>query len=92
MKSVRSRQFRELYAALPEGLQAKAIKSFRLWRNDSTHPSLEFKKVDEELNIWSARIDQAHRAVCHKRTVDGETRFVWTWIGNHDEYMRLINP
>ncbi len=47
------------------------------------HPSLHFKKVGK---LYSARVDLSYRALAHK---DGD-EFVWVWIGNHDEYEKLI--
>jgi hypothetical protein len=90
MKSVRTSSFKRLYDSLPDDIRNKADKSFKLWENDTTHPGLHFEKVDAESNMWSARIDLDYRAVCMKRMRDGETRYVWFWIGGHKEYERLI--
>ena len=91
MKSVRTWKFKGLYEGLSDEIRTKADKSFRLWINDTTHPRLNFEKVDDEKDMWSARVDLNHRALCIKTTKDGETCFVWFWIGGHDEYERLIN-
>ncbi|MEM9157163.1 MAG: hypothetical protein AAGB13_19355 [Cyanobacteria bacterium P01_F01_bin.33] len=48
-----------------------------------THPSLNFKKVGK---YWSVRIGLSHRAL----TVEDGSDFIWTWIGDHDEYDRLL--
>ncbi|GIK73032.1 MAG: hypothetical protein BroJett021_20200 [Chloroflexota bacterium] len=63
-------------------LQRLARKNFRLLKRDSTHPSLQFKKVGR---FWSARIGLNHHALAVE---DGDD-FIWVWIGNHDEYERL---
>jgi len=45
---------------------------------------LRFKKVGE---VWSIRVGAGHRALA---LFQGDT-FFWFWIGNHDEYARLIS-
>jgi hypothetical protein len=47
------------------------------------HPSLCFKKVGQ---MWSIRIGAGFRAVA---LLEKDT-FFWFWIGNHDEYERLL--
>ena len=44
------------------------------------------KKVDQEGNVWSVRIDRQHRAV----GVMKADAMIWFWIGRHDEYERLL--
>ena len=76
-------KFWKLYDALPELVQAQADKSFQLLKRDPKHPSLHFKAVGR---VWSARVDRQHRALA---VLEGDT-YVWFWIGNHDEYDRLL--
>jgi hypothetical protein len=78
-----SEKFWNLYDALPEQVQAQADKSFELLKRDPKHPSLHFKCVGR---IWSARVDRQHRALA---ALEDDT-YVWFWIGNHDEYDRLL--
>ena len=47
------------------------------------HPSLRFKKIG---GLWSVRAGFAHRALA----VEDGSDFIWVWIGDHDDYERLI--
>jgi hypothetical protein len=78
-----SRRFWELFASLPESVQTVARKNFELLKDNSTHPSLHFKRVG---NLWSVRAGLNHRALA----VQDGSDFIWVWIGPHDEYRRLI--
>lgn len=60
-----------------------ADKSFELLKENPRHPSLHFKKVGK---LWSVRVGSRHRALATK----DENELVWFWIGDHDEYDRLI--
>ena len=68
---------------LPPATQRLARKNFRLLKRNPAHPSLQFKKVGR---FWSARVGLTHRALA----VEDGADFIWVWIGNHDEYERLI--
>ena len=76
-------QFWDRFYELPESIQLLARKNFDLLTQNPNHPSLRFKKVGR---FWSARVGLAHRAIA----VEDENDFIWVWIGNHDEYDRLI--
>jgi hypothetical protein len=76
-------QFWKRFYALPETVQLLARKNYDLLKADPTHPSLNFKKVGK---YWSVRIGLSYRALA---TEDGYD-FIWVWIGDHDEYDRLI--
>ena len=52
-------------------------------KNDARHPSLRLKKVGD---YWSARVGIHHRALA----IEVENGLLWTWIGTHEEYERLI--
>jgi hypothetical protein len=69
MRSFTTRQFREAYRGLPEAVQERARKAFRLFLQDPSHPSLNFKKIDPGNNLYSARARlpgtrQARRTGC----------------------------
>ena len=83
MKSSTTPDFRRSYAGLSPQIKSKVRKAFRIWKRNPRHPSLRFKKVG---GLWSARIDDDHRALA---LMDNEVLY-WFWIGNHDEYERLI--
>ena len=76
-------RFWKLFADLPEVVQTVARKNFGLLKANPAHPSLHFKKVG---SFWSARAGLNYRALA---TEDGSD-FIWVWIGNHDDYSRMI--
>jgi hypothetical protein len=86
MNSRTTRQFRELFAALPAQVQQQAREAFRLFRSNSAHPGLRFKQVHSDPAIYSARVGIRYRAVA---TMDGDTA-VWFWIGSHADYDKLL--
>ncbi len=71
------------YRQLPEDIQRLADKNFELIKSDPRHGSLRFKKVGV---YWSARVGFRYRALAKERA-EG---LVWTWIGPHDAYSRII--
>ncbi len=87
MKSKCTGRFWRLYDALPVHVQARARKSYELWRRDHSHPSLNFKKLkDGAGNRFSIRIGDHHRAIGRRM---GEV-IEWVWIGTHEDYNKLI--
>jgi hypothetical protein len=78
-----TRRFWQALHDLPEDVQRTAHKCFELLKENSAHPSLQFKKVGK---FWSARVGITHRALAVK---DGSD-YIWVWIGTHDEYERMI--
>lgn len=49
------------YQALPGAIQVKTDKAFRLFAQNSWHPSLHVEKIDHKRSIYSARIDRNYR-------------------------------
>ena len=86
MTSRRTRRFRECFDRLPPDIQSQARRAYRLFRDDSGHPGLRFKKVHRTGPIYSVRISQGYRALGVLR---GDT-VVWFWIGSHADYDRLL--
>jgi len=60
--------------------------AYQLWKADPDHPSLHFKRVDEEEPIYSARVTEDYRVL---GLLEGDT-VIWYWIGRHEEYERLL--
>jgi len=79
-------RFWKFYDSLPEDVQRRADEVYKLWQNDPYHPSLQFKRVDPQDPIYSARVGRGYRAL---GWLEGDT-VTWFWIGNHDEYERLL--
>ena len=75
--------FWDCYQRLPESVQKAADKAFAVLKTDPRHPSLRFKKVGA---FWSARIGLQYRAIA----VEAPDGVLWSWIGTHAEYTRLI--
>lgn len=81
VKHIKSDKFRKLFDALPKAIQTKANKQFKLLKADSKHPSLRFKKISSEENLWSARVDANYRAL----GIESKSEIVWEWIGSHSD-------
>ncbi len=83
MKSSAIPKFWSAYADLPEQVKIVAKKQFQLWLDNSSHPSLQFKKVGP---FCSVRITEDFRALCYFKT----GIYYWFWIGKHSEYDRIL--
>jgi hypothetical protein len=86
MESRATRQFWRLLSQLPVETQADARRAYRLFQTNPSHPGLQFKKLEGEDDIYSARIGLGYRALA----VMKKGRVVWYWIGSHAEYDRLV--
>lgn len=86
MQSRTTRQFRRLFSDLPSEVRRDAQRAYRMFQDNPAHPGLQFKKLEGQENIYSARIGLAYRALAVMKK-DG---LVWFWIGSHAEYERLI--
>ncbi len=81
-----TRRFWKSFAELPVEVREQAQRSYRTFQNNPFHPGLQFKKLEGEDSIYSARIGLGHRAV---GAVKGN-RVVWFWIGNHADFDRMF--
>ena len=86
MKSQTLDSFWDAYRSLSEKDRRSARKAYRLWRDNPFHPSLRFKCINSEEDVWSARINRSYRAI---GILDKDT-VTWFWIGNHDDYERFF--
>ncbi len=71
---------------MPANVRTAGKKAFRLWRRSPFHPSLHFKCIDTDENIWSVRVTIGYRAI----SVMDDDAVTWFWIGNHDDYERFF--
>jgi hypothetical protein len=71
------------YHSLPKAIQKTADRQYEILKSDPNHPSLQFKKIGR---YRSVRIGLHYRALA----VEIDEGLLWFWIGNHDEYDRLI--
>jgi hypothetical protein len=78
-------KFWAAYRALPQEIRVIADRQFAQLKTNPRHPSLQFKKLGSS-NLWSARVNQAYRALA----VESDSDFVWFWIGDHATYEKLI--
>lgn len=76
MKSRRTRQFRDLFAALPTRVQQQAREAYKLFRDDP------FIQVYTSRRSTRNRVGIGYRAVA---VVDEDTA-IWFWIGSHADY------
>ena len=86
MTSKATRRFWKLYHELSGPVQQLAAKNYRLWLQNPSHPSLDFKKLGGANERFSVRIGIHYRALGH--LIPGGVE--WVWIGSHEAYNKLI--
>jgi mRNA-degrading endonuclease RelE of RelBE toxin-antitoxin system len=86
MKSATLPSFWKAYQKLDRQTKTRAQKAFRLWAENPFHPSLHFKCINTQENIWAVRITLGYRAL----GLLEEDTVTWFWIGSHDEYQRYF--
>ena len=86
MNSQLTDDFLACFARLPDSVKAQARKAYRLWRENTSHPSLQFKRIHGEEEIYSVRIGLGWRALGLRE----QNTISWFWIGSHAEYDSLI--
>lgn len=79
-------RFWELYRRLPPQVRKLADKNYQLLKTDPTHPSLHFKKIGRQKQLWSVRVGIHYRALA----LEKDEAVVWFWIGTHAEYDEMI--
>ncbi|MGH7909104.1 MAG: hypothetical protein ACRENW_04550, partial [Thermodesulfobacteriota bacterium] len=79
--------FWKAYESLSKEIKRRARKTYRLWAKNPFHPSLHFKCINAEENIWSVRITRGYRAI---GILEGDT-VTWFWIGSHNDYERFFS-
>jgi hypothetical protein len=67
--------------------QTERAQSVQTLGTKPVHPSLHFKCINHEEDIWSVRVTLDYRAV---GVFDGNT-VTWFWIGSHAEYERFFS-
>jgi len=86
MRHTKTPKFCKLFDALPKAIQAKANRQFQMLTTDPKHPSLRFKKVAGEENLWSVRVDANYRALGYEE----ESEITWRWIGAHSDFDKRL--
>ncbi|MGA2401578.1 MAG: hypothetical protein ABSG91_07705 [Syntrophobacteraceae bacterium] len=87
MKSATLPSFWTAYRSLDEEVKRATRKAFRLWMENPFHPSLHFKCINTEEDVWAVRVTLGFRAV---GILQGDM-VTWFWIGSHDEYERFCS-
>ena len=70
MQSRTTRQFWRLFEDLPSGAQQDAKRAYRTFKSNPAHPGLQFKKLEGEDNIYSARIGLEYRALAVLKKIE----------------------
>jgi len=83
MTNQASPDFWAAYSKLPRDIRKLAQKNYVLFRSNPQHPSLRFKKIG---NKWSVRVGLKYRALA----IETPEGLLWTWIGSHEDYDRLV--
>jgi mRNA-degrading endonuclease RelE of RelBE toxin-antitoxin system len=86
MKSATLPSFWKAYHKLNRETKSRAKKAFEIWAENPFHPSLHFKCINTQENIWAVRITLGYRAL---GLLEGDT-VTWFWIGSHDDYQRYF--
>jgi len=80
MKLFVTESFIRDYQSLPEHLQKTVDKKLALLLNNSRHPSLHIKKMQDPRDIWEGRITQGYRLTLQ---MEGEV-CILRRLGTHD--------
>ncbi len=86
MRSRATTKFWKLYDRLPLAEQRSARLAYEKWKANPFHPSLHFKRVDDEEPIYSARVSEDYRVL---GILEGDL-VIWYWIGSHDDYLQML--
>jgi len=79
-------EFIRCFRRLPERIQVQSRKSYKFWKENPQHPSLDFKRVSLKLPIYSVRVSIGWRALGQLK----DDTIVWFWIGSHSDYDGLL--
>jgi hypothetical protein len=81
-----TQDFLACFARLPEAVREQARRCYRMWRDNPAHPSLHFKRIRGQENLYSVRIGLGWRAL---GLLAGNT-ITWFRIGSPAEYDTLV--
>lgn len=94
-RSMRTKEFIEVYKNLTTAEKKLAKEAFKLWKENS--PQVTFKALGQTNNLfWSAKVSDGIRAVARKtKDHNGDNFYVWSWIGTRENFKhdlkRLMN-
>jgi hypothetical protein len=78
--------FISCFRNLPARIQRLARKSYKRWKENPSHPGLQFKRVGKRKPVYSVRVGIGWRAL--GLMIDDVV--VWFWIGSHAEYDAIV--
>ena len=82
--------FAKQFAKLPPTIRKKADKKLLLLAEDSEHPSLRAKKMQNtQADVWEARIDYRYRITFQYQIKDGKKNIILRSIGTHSIYRKV---
>jgi hypothetical protein len=79
--------FLTCFGTLPREVQQQARKNYRIWKQNPSHPGLQFKRVSDQEPLFSVRVGLGWRAL---GLLESGT-ITWFWIGSHAEYDKLVS-
>jgi hypothetical protein len=74
------------YRSLDKDGKRQAKKAYSFWSENPFHPSLHFKCIHSDEDVWSVRISRGYRAL---GILEGNV-VTWFWVGNHKDYERFF--
>lgn len=87
MKSRTVKSFRTALRNLPVEVRKQAREAYKLFRENPSHPGLQFKLIRAKKQIYAVRIGIHYRAL----GVRDDDVVVWFWIGSHADYDHLVS-
>jgi hypothetical protein len=78
--------FLACFARLPDAVKVQARKAYRLWKENPSHPGLQYKQIQGQKGLYSVRVNQGWRTL---GLVEGNT-ITWFWIGSHADFDKLL--
>ncbi len=87
MRSRGTAQFWLLYRGLPVDIRLAARRAYQRFLENPAHPSLHLERLRNDPRFWSVRVTLDYRAVALRSRDD----WVWTWIGNHQDFDRRFS-
>jgi len=87
VNSYLSEDFIKFFGKLPKKVQERAKNSYRKWKENPSHPGIQFKKVHPIKPVYSVRVSLGWRALGYK---EGD-KMLWFWIGSHESYNKLVS-
>lgn len=81
MKVVLTAAFRKQLLKLPQEVQTQSVKQEKLLLKDSRHPSLHFKKLAGQNDVYSIRVSGRYRILF----ILGSDKYIFFAIGHRKD-------